>query len=64
MEGVIYLLLEHEVDGSVHAGEGSDGRPLVYRSARLAEIFARVFSSAGRDVGVCPIDLRTETPNF
>ena len=61
MEGIIYLLIEHEVDGSVHAVEGSDGRPLVYR---LAEIFARVFSSAGRDVGVCPIDTRTEIPNF
>ena len=64
MEGVIFVLLEHEQDGSCHAVEGSDGRPLVYRSARLAEIFAWVFTSAGRSVGVCPIDLRTEIPNF
>lgn len=64
MDGVIFVLLEREPDGSCHAVEGSDGRPLVYQSARLAEILARVFTADGRSVSVCPIDLRTEVPNF
>ena len=64
MAGVIYVLIEYEPDGSYHAVEGGDGKPLVYPSAELAKVFAGIFKAQGRSICVRPIDLDEEVPNF